>query len=288
MAVALREVEDPQTRRKFSLLRCGGCGLGQTDPIPGDLAPYYAEYHGGRHGATARLCLRRRMRLLRAAAPRAGRLLDLGCGDGSFLLQAREEGWQVRGTEFSPQLARGRGLDVAESLDELGGNELFDCITLWHSFEHLRDPLCTMRRLRELLAPGGALLLAVPDSGGLQARLFGRYWLHLDVPRHLFHYTRRSLSALLQSAGFEARWWRHQEFEYDLLGWPQSALNALTPAPNLFFQLLMGRSPACGSAEKFFHYAAGGALTLLSLPLVPLGSLIGRGGTLLVAARALK
>jgi len=111
----------------------------------------------------------------------------------------------------------------------------FDCITLWHSLEHVRDPSAILRDCKKILKPGGVLLIAVPDAGGLEARTFGARWFHLDVPRHLFHFTRKSLASVLRAAGFAGlRSW-HQEFEYDLLGWSQSALNAMGFPPNLFF-----------------------------------------------------
>ena len=286
----LRDVRDPLTRRPFELLRCADCGLGQTNPIPGDLAPYYAGYHCGRHGVTASLCIRRRIRFLRRAtghrAP--GALLDIGCGDGSLLLAARDIGWQVQGTEFNPLLARQRGLAVVSDLSEISASARFDCITLWHSLEHLRDPLYTMQCVRSLLAPTGVLLLAVPDSTGLQASLFAGKWFHLDVPRHLYHYSKRSLSALLSAAGFSPVSWRYQEFEYDLLGWSQSALNCFLPTPNVFFHLLTRRTPCCSKAEKLISALGGAALTGFSLPLIPLGSLLHCGATLVVDAHPVR
>ena len=77
----------------------------------------------------------------------------------------------------------------------------------------------------------------------------------------------------------------HQEFEYDLLGWSQSALNYGPMAPNLFFDLLTGRKPEIGPLGKFFTWAAGCALTGLAIILVPVGTILKRGGTLIVAAR---
>ena len=284
--VHLRDVEDPFSRRKFAVLRCSRCGLGQTYPMPADLAPYYEGYHGARHGSSHRICLNRRIAILRDATRRreTGTLLDIGCGDGSFLLAARQLGWRVFGTEFNPQEARENGLTAVTDIDNIVQSGPFDCVTLWHSLEHLRDPLDTLRTIRRLISPRGVLLIAVPDSGGFQARLFGRTWVHLDVPRHLYHYGKTSLSMLLRATSFSpVRWW-HQEFEYDLLGWSQSALNRLLPTPNVFFHQLMGRTPRCSQAEKAISYVCGMALTALALPLLALGTLVKRGGSLLLAA----
>ena len=165
------------------------------------------------------------------------------------------------------------------------GGVQFDCITLWHSLEHLRDPLEILRSVRKRLSPHGVLLVAVPDFGGIQSRLFGRKWYHLDVPRHLFHYNKTSLAGLLHVTGFRPAWWGHQEFEYDLIGWPQSALNWLLPTPNVFTDFLMGRDPACGAAETFASITGGAILTAFSVPLVAMGSFVNRGATLMVAAR---
>ncbi|MDR3739339.1 MAG: class I SAM-dependent methyltransferase [Terracidiphilus sp.] len=226
------------------------------------------------------------MRFLRIATGKRapGSLLDIGCGDGSFLIAAHRIGWQVQGTEFSPMMARQRGITVVSDLSELPAGARFDCITLWHSFEHLRDPLHTMQRIRSLLAPAGVLLLAVPDSGGMQARLFGSKWFHLDVPRHLYHYGKRSLSTLLYAADLSPIRWRYQEFEYDLLGWSQSALNYSLPTPNVLFQTLTGRRPKCSMAEHFVSVVGGVVLTGLALPLLPIGSFVHGGATLVVEA----
>ena len=218
------------------------------------------------------------------AGAKAGMLLDIGCGDGSFLLAAQKCGWQVMGTELNPKAARQSGLDVVTDICEIPSSLVFDCITLWHSLEHLSDPLTTLKAIRSRLSPTGILLIAVPDIDGIQAKMFGRKWFHLDVPRHLYHYSKTSLSALLQATGFcPVQQW-HQEFEYDLIGWLQSTLNCLLPTPNVFFNLLMGRSLGCGPAETVTNCAGGALLTGLAVPLVAMGTLINRGATLIVAA----
>lgn len=284
--VHLRKVVDPASGDSFDVLRCDTCGLGKTYPMPLDLAPYYENYHGGRHGVTDNRCVNRRISILGDAtrAQKPGMLLDIGCGDGSFLVAARECGWQIQGTEFNPHEARQRGLDVFTDIGEIPSTSRFDCITLWHSLEHLRDPLGTLKSVRSRLSPNGVLLIAVPDIDGIQAKLFGRRWFHLDVPRHLHHFSETSLSALLRATGFSPvrRW--HQEFEYDLIGWLQSTLNCFLPTQNVFINLMMGRDPRCGAVEKATSFVCGAALTGLAVPLVSMGSFISRGATLIVAA----
>jgi SAM-dependent methyltransferase len=284
--VSLRKVEYNCNGGSFDVLRCDSCGLGMTNPMPSDLAPYYENYHGGRHGATVERCDKRKISIVgdSTLARKPGMLLDIGCGDGSFLFAAQKCGWRVQGTEFNPHAARQRGLEIFTDIREIPGTSVFDCITLWHSLEHLSDPLGTFKSLRSRLSPTGVLLIAVPAIDGIQAKLFGRRWFHLDVPRHLFHYNSASLSALLQATGFRPvrRW--HLEFEYDLVGWVQSALNCLLPTPNVFVHLLMGRSPRCSTAEKVVSYIGGVVLSGLALPLVAMGYLINRGATFIVAA----
>ena len=201
------------------------------------------------------------------------------------MIAARNDGWLVMGTEVNPDPPRRRGLDVASDLAELRDDATFDCITFWHSLEHLRDPLDTIRLARSHLSPEGVLLIAVPDNGGTQAKLFGRYWLHLDVPRHLYHFDRDSMAELLKTAAFAPlRWW-NQEFEYDLLGFAQSSLNAVMPTANVFFDALSGRPTGSHSAEKLLNLAGGIALSAVGVPVVLLSAAATKGGTLVVAAK---
>jgi SAM-dependent methyltransferase len=276
-------VTDPMTGMCFSVVWCGDEGLGKTEPQPQDLAPFYpVAYYGGRHGATAGFCLHRRLTWIDNGGQKGLRLLDVGCGDGSFLLVAKAQGWTVTGLERFPDDARAKGLDVFTDVSELKPTFGYDCITLWHSLEHISEPSKLLDQLQGLIKPGGRIIVAVPDFGGWQARLFGRYWLHLDVPRHLWHFTLPALCVAFKKAGLEVAQTYHQEFEYDLLGWSQSALNACFKTPNVFFNWLTKKPTQVSKPMLVVHIVLGFFFTGLSVPLVWLGSAFKRGGTVIV------
>jgi SAM-dependent methyltransferase len=81
-------------------------------------------------------------------------------------------------------------------------DESFDVILLSHTFEHLFSPRETLTRIRQLLKPDGIVVLTVPNVGSLEARLFGRWWVAWDPPRHLYHFEKVTVGKLLQLAGF--------------------------------------------------------------------------------------
>jgi SAM-dependent methyltransferase len=287
MQEALAGVRDPQTGETFGVIRCSRCQLGVTVPQPDDLGPYYGErYYGGRHWITRRYCAWRRMRVIKQTTrgSKPSTLVDIGCGDGSFLLEARRAGWRVLGTEVNDRIPS-PGLEIWGSLDDLKARAPFGCVSLWHSLEHLRDPTRALADLAQMLAPGGTFVVAVPDSRGWQARLFDRHWLHLDVPRHLYHFSLPSLRAALDQAGLEViRVWHH-EAEYDWFGWIQSALNRIMPRPNILFDALT-RRPRRVSRALIAANAILGCLWLIpAFGATVLSTWMAQGGTIIVAAR---
>jgi 2-polyprenyl-3-methyl-5-hydroxy-6-metoxy-1,4-benzoquinol methylase len=261
-------VRDAVTGECFAILECPVCGLGVTVPSVVDLPRYYGPaYWGGRHAFTADYCARRRIRLLSSLArPKAGsRLLDFGCGDGDFLRRASRKGWISFGYEstFSP-VRSGTEYEVVTTHEALAARAPFDAITAWHVLEHLPEPFEKLRELAGMLTPDGIIILAVPDAGGVQASTFGAHWMHLDVPRHLFHLSRSSLEMALKLAGLApVRWW-NREFEYDVMGWSQSAL-ALAGNPSAFFNAVTGRMRF--GPRWVMSFMCGATLSLATLPL---------------------
>jgi SAM-dependent methyltransferase len=144
-----------------------------------------------------------------------GRYLDVGCGSGSVLAVARALGWRTAGIEMdAPAADKARRfadeLHVGDVLSAPFAPARFDVITIFHALEHVPDPVGVTRRMLEWLAPGGLLIIEVPNAGGLGARLFGRAWSGLELPRHLSHFTPDTLARAVEQAGGRLVWCRHR------------------------------------------------------------------------------
>ena len=206
----------------FSLVRCRRCSLIYLNPRPTreEMSRYYPhEYEPfGRAiedepSALKRWLLKygiqRRCRAI-TAHKKGGRLLDVGCATGIFLAEMRQHGeWELHGVETNQEAAayaRTRfGLDIfIGELEEASyPNCYFDVITLWDVLEHLPDPRSALLEMRRIIRPDGVLLLQTPDGKSLESKLFGRLWIGLDIPRHLYVFTKESLAALLERTGFQ-------------------------------------------------------------------------------------
>ncbi len=205
----------------FHVVRCARCGLVYVNPRPDkeELRAYYPrEYQSDMQRAVSdgwdnpvirvglEMVLRRRM----PSASPGGRLLDIGCTTGRYLMNLREKGWDVQGVEIdadAADIARSQyGLtvhtgDAEDVLPKFDGESL-DVITMWHVIEHFSNPLTVLQEVRRILKPGGLLMLELPNFACPFASLFGQYWFPLEVPRHLYQFTPKTLAAMLEKAGF--------------------------------------------------------------------------------------
>lgn len=268
---------------------CQACGVANTDPWPteAELAEAYGGWYrpaSGRFSGIGDAILRRtRSRLARRLdriAP-SGPVLDVGTGDGTLLDALASRGRQAVGLERESTRPDVR----AAELGEVGGT--WAAIVFWHSLEHLRNPGEALERATEMLASGGVLVVAVPNTASLQARLFGGRWFALDLPRHLVHLPSGAVIAQLRSLGLDVErvsFWRGGQIVF---GWLHGMVGWLPGRPDLWDAI---RRP---EARRRQHSATSrvvaiGAATLLA----PVGagaavveSAVRRGGSVYVEAR---
>lgn len=207
---SFRPSADVYGRTVLGVLECAACSHAclADAPDPGAVDDAYA-------GAVDEVSRREVPGLLATAAAalerierhrRPGRLLDIGCWTGTFLLAARQRGWDVEGVEpsrWAAAEARAAGIPVQETtFDAADLQGPFDAVVATDVLEHLVDPGAVVRAVADLLAPDGVLYVTVPDAGSRLARALGRRWWSV-LPMHFQYFTRRSLTLLLARNGFE-------------------------------------------------------------------------------------
>lgn len=203
---------------EFQLVRCRSCGLVYTNPRPGeeDIDTYYPTRYwappAARDGKPYMDAGMRRALAILERDYAGGRVLDVGCAVGNMAAFMRERGLDAVGLEpyeHACEIAREHyGLEVECAFLQKADlpEASFDAITFFDVLEHVHDPVGDLRKAHSLLRPGGAVFIKVPNIKALQAGLFGKWWYWLDVPRHLFHFSPRSLRRCLEAAGFSDVW----------------------------------------------------------------------------------
>jgi 2-polyprenyl-3-methyl-5-hydroxy-6-metoxy-1,4-benzoquinol methylase len=296
------------TGREFTVAYCDECGLDVTTPQPAaeEMAAYYPS---GYYGAVEdrrfphivetlqNALYSLRVREVEAVANKGpGRVLDVGCGRGVLLQEFRRRGWEVQGTELSAQAAS-YARQTFQIPVEIGTLETlhfpanhFDAIALWHVLEHVTNPRALLTEINRILKPDGVLLVAVPNFGSLEARVTKDKWFHLDVPRHVTHFSQATLEGALNRSGFEVRHTSGFAPEYDFFSFIQSALNLCGLRHNLLYDIVRGKQAKVLSGEPspWWQVAAslvlGALLGLLSVPATLVAGFIGQGGTISVLA----
>jgi 2-polyprenyl-3-methyl-5-hydroxy-6-metoxy-1,4-benzoquinol methylase len=136
-----------------------------------------------------------------------GKVLDIGTGNGGWLMIAAEAGWSVVGADPDP-VARSKGAELGLEIRH-GGAEAwadqpgtFEFVSMNHVIEHVHDPVQTLRTVFELLRPGGRLFIQTPNLDALGHSIYGSNWRGLEPPRHLVLFNRHSLAHTLRSQGF--------------------------------------------------------------------------------------
>jgi len=194
----------------FQLMKCNKCGLVCLNPQPANIINYYDAYRKENLKKDAFLFLSPdRVKKIKKFK-NSGKILDIGCGKGEFLFDMSREGWDVYGCDIYPNacdLAKKEfGLKNIYNDDLLSLNfpeNSFDVITLWHVLEHLTKPLETLKKINQILKDDGVLIIESPDFSSIQSKFFKSKWFALDLPRHLFQFSPKTLEKILKLANFK-------------------------------------------------------------------------------------
>jgi SAM-dependent methyltransferase len=285
------------TKRRFEVVRCGECGLVRLDPQPppDELKQYYPDSYwfapdesaaGRLEEKYRRLVLRDHVHFVAAALGNSrGPLLDVGSGGGLFLGMMRERGFRALGLDFSPEAAaiswRRQGAPAVCAMLERAPFRpgSLEAITMFHVVEHLPDPRRYLETARELLAPGGCLVVQVPNAASWQFRLLGRAWNGVDVPRHLFDFRDRDLDRLLESCGFEVARRKYFSLRDNPAGLASSVAPSLDPMAR---RVRRQQETAGVRLAKDLTYFA---LAMAALPFTALEAACRAGSTVMIEAR---
>ena len=183
-----------------------------TSPIPADLDKYYdSEEYQSHHNQkktflnfiynTVKQRSFKRKESLFQNGTIQKTVLDIGAGSGDFLAYCKDQGYHVTGTEPSEtarQIAKEKGIDLFESIDGVLGKK-FDVITMWHVLEHIPNLFEFLEQLKTLLKENGKLIVAVPNFKSYDAEYYQEFWAAYDVPRHLWHFSQKSIRNLFES-----------------------------------------------------------------------------------------
>ncbi len=216
MKLYLKTRDFSVSQEEFELLRDGNKELLYTHPVPKNLDKYYdsEDYishtdanntlFDGLYQLAKRYSLSKKERYARKYCRKKKSLLDMGSGTGDFLLYATKKNWQVAGIEPNERAAKrsaAKGIRVYPTLQALQGRS-FQIITLWHVLEHLPDLEASINGIERLLEDDGTLIVAVPNFKSFDANYYGPYWAAYDVPRHVWHFSRRAIQKLFHNHGF--------------------------------------------------------------------------------------
>ncbi len=184
------------TRETFYYYSCPLCKLIFLSPIPVDMGKYYPDTYYAVPSSYEQLEKasqgeRYKINIVQQFVNK-GRLLEIGPAYGGFTFLAKQAGFEVEALEmdrncckFLQDVVGIKTINSNDPAEDLRNSEKYNVIALWHVIEHLPAPWKTLKAISGKLLPGGILVIAAPNPDAFQFHILGRFWPHVDAPRHL-------------------------------------------------------------------------------------------------------
>ncbi len=223
LSFALKTIDYTVSNEEFSIYQCEHCSVRFTDNIPSlsQIGKYYDSEQYISHTNSSKGLFNKLYQLVRNyslvskrelvckfANKKSGIILDYGCGTGSFLNEMKSNGWSIKGVEPDAGAAQKatllNGIEIGDS-SSLSSfiRESVDVITLWHVLEHVHDLHPTLNTLKSILKANGVMFVAVPNYQSFDAAHYKQFWAAYDVPRHLYHFSKKSMDNLMEANGLQ-------------------------------------------------------------------------------------
>jgi 2-polyprenyl-3-methyl-5-hydroxy-6-metoxy-1,4-benzoquinol methylase len=215
---------DNDRNENFTIKQCVNCGFVFLNPRPN--AEHIGEYYqvdgydpflstGKKislrdkfYVMLRNINLSGKYKKISALKEKGGKILDIGCATGEFLESFARRNWHCTGVEVDDSarnLAKNKNIKVYASVHDIPADKKFDIITLWHVLEHLHDLNESLKKIESLLHPNGYLVIAVPNINSYDAHIYGKNWIALDTPRHLYHFSIETISRLMSNHHLELK-----------------------------------------------------------------------------------
>lgn len=229
------------TEGRFTLVKCTKCGLNSLSPQPKDISKHYPKeyysvstkvkrsklsefiystYFSDKGSLLIKALLYPIYPLLRGAKVEPGKkVLDIGCGSGTFLSRMKNLGMEIAGIDpfIKKDLPE---LNIRKTTIQKAGfrNNTFDVITMNNVLEHVSDPDSYFKHIHKILKPGGVAIIGVPNINGLLFKIFRQNWAELDLPRHLYHFNKKTLTQYCRKHKLTAIKTRYNSVPFEFAG----------------------------------------------------------------------
>ena len=208
------------TGESFDIVECEACSIRTTTPFPDKkiIGNYYSsdDYisHDDKvsgifdsiYGLVRTYQLNKKKKLIGKYFNKSnGKILDIGCGAGDFLQYMKENHWNINGVDTSNKarkiVNKKLNIKVMDPKDWINNKEKYDVITCWHSLEHVHEPWVYLDKIKKSLTLDGFLIVALPNYQSTDAKIYKEFWAAYDTPRHLYHFTIKSMNKTIKPHG---------------------------------------------------------------------------------------